>query len=78
MTKPGYQKERLLNSISKLSLGSQYTFAPAQKSYRIGLLFTNKNGDLARFLERSEAAPRRSRKWSVSYRIGSVPHFGEV
>ena len=59
VTKPGYQKERLLNSISKLSLGSQYTFAPAQKSYRIGLLFTNKNGDFGAIsgTERSCAAP---------------------
>ena len=32
----------------------------------------------ARFLCRTEAAPDRSRKWSDTYRIGSVPHFGAV
>ena len=32
----------------------------------------------ARFLCRSEAAPGRFRKWSVTYRIGSVPYFGAV
>ena len=25
---------------------------------------------------RAEATPRRSEKWSVTYGIGSVPHFG--
>ena len=57
VTKPGYQKERLL--FSKLSLGSQYTFAPARKSYRIALLFTHKNGDFGAISEtlQSCAAP---------------------
>ena len=57
VTKPGYQKERLL--FSKLSLGSQYTFAPARKSYRIGFLFTHKNGDFGAISEtlQSCAAP---------------------
>ena len=32
----------------------------------------------ARFLCRKEAAPGRSWKWSVTYRIGSVPYFGAV
>ena len=31
---------------------------------------------LAPFLCRIEAAPRRSRKWSATYRIGSVTHIG--
>ena len=31
-----------------------------------------------RFLQRSEAAPRRSLEWSVTHRIGSVPHFGAL
>ena len=35
-------------------------------------LFTHKNGWGARFLWRSEAAPHWSRKWRVTYRIGSV------
>ena len=33
---------------------------------------------LARFLQRSEVAPRWSRNWSVAYGIGSVLHFGTV
>ena len=33
---------------------------------------------VARFLCRSEAAPGRSRKWNVTYRIGSVPYFGAL
>ena len=33
---------------------------------------------LARFLQRSEAAPRWSQNWSVAYGIGSVLHFGTV
>ena len=32
----------------------------------------------ARFLWRSEVAPRRSRKWRVTYRIGFVPYFGAM
>ena len=32
----------------------------------------------ARFLCWSEAEPRRSRKWSVTYRIGFLPYFGAV
>ena len=32
----------------------------------------------ARFLYRGEAAPRRSLKWRVTYRRGSVQHFGAV
>ena len=50
-------------------------FASARKSYRIGLLFTVIS---ARFPYWSEAAPRRSLKWSVTYRIGSVPYFSAV
>ena len=32
----------------------------------------------ARFLWRSQVAPRRSRKWRVTYRIGFVPYFGAM
>ena len=47
-------------------------FAPAQKPYRIGILFTRKNGDFGAIsvTERSSTAPRRSLKWRVTYRIG--------
>ena len=46
--------------------------------YRMGLLFTHKNGDFGAISvsERSYAAPRRSGKWSATYRIGSVTHIG--
>ena len=44
----------------------------------IELLFTHKNGCGARFQWRSDAAPRRFRKWSVLYRTGFVPYLGAV
>ena len=44
--------------------------APTQKPYRIGLLFTKGSLISARFLQRSDAAPLRSWKWIVTYRIG--------
>ena len=33
---------------------------------------------VARFLCWSEAEPRRSSKWSVTYRVGFLPYFGAV
>ena len=57
-------------------------FAPAWQPYRIGYLFTHKNGDFGAIsvAERSCAAPSpcRSRRWSVTYQIGSLSHFGVV
>ena len=44
--------------------------APTQKPYRIGLPFTKGSLISARFLQRSDAAPLRSWKWIVTYRIG--------
>ena len=48
-------------------------FAPPQKSYRIEVLFIHK----ARFLYRSEAEPRLSLKWRVTYRIGVHTSYTE-
>ena len=53
--------------------------APARKLHRIGLLFTNRNGDFSAIsvTERSCAAPF----WKVERHtdwIGPVPHFGAV
>ena len=47
-------------------------FAPARKSYWIGLRFTHKNGDFGAIsvTERGCAAPRQSLKWRDAYRIG--------
>ena len=47
-------------------------FAPARKPYQIGLLFTQKNGDLGvvSVMERSCSRPIVERKWRVTYRIG--------
>jgi len=55
--------------------------APTQKPYRIGLLFTQGSLISARFLQRSDAAPLRSWKWIVTYRIGLgrfCSHYAEV
>ena len=55
--------------------------APTQKPYRIGLLFTQGSLISARFLQRSDAAPLRSWKWIVTYRIGLgrfCSHYVEV
>ena len=48
-------------------------FAPAQKPYRIGLLFTHKNRDFGAISATAGScvAPRRSLRWRVTYRIGS-------
>ena len=55
------------------------SFSAGTKIIRdIGLLFTHKNGCGARFQWRSDAAPRRFRKWSVLYRTGFVPYLGAV
>ena len=48
---------------------------PAQKPYRIGPLFTHKNDNFGA-ISVTEAAPWKSRKCSITYWIGSVPHFG--
>ena len=40
-----------------------------QKAYRIGLLFTKGSLIFARSLQRSDAAPLRSSKWILTYRI---------
>ena len=56
----------------------QTAFASAQKPLCIELLFAHKNGDFGAISARSEATPRQSRKWLVTSRIGSVPHFGTV
>ena len=47
-------------------------FAPARKSYWIGLRFTHKNGDFGAISvkERGCAAPCQSLKWRDAYRIG--------
>ena len=46
-------------------------FTPARKSYRIqGFCLPTRTVVEARFLWRSDAAPRRPRKWSVKYRRG--------
>ena len=55
--------------------------APTQKSYRMGLLFTKGSLISARFLQRSDAAPLRSWKWIVTYRIGLgrfCSHYAEL
>ena len=44
--------------------------APTQKLYPIGLLFTKATLISSRLLQRSDAAPLRSWKWIVTYRIG--------
>ena len=55
------------------------TKVKAMRSYWIRPLFTlTKTVISARFPRRSEAAPCRSRKWTVTYRISSVPHFGAM
>lgn len=58
----------------------QIAFAPTRKQIRIGLLFTDKKRWFRPdFCDgSSEAAPLRSRKWKVTYRMGSVPHFRAV
>ena len=46
------------------------SFCAGTKTIPVELLFTHiRTGISARFLERSEAVPRRSLKWSVTYRI---------
>ena len=48
--------------------------APTRKPHRTGLLFTHNNGDCNGVkLRRVDF-----RKWNVTYRIGSVPHFRVV
>ena len=42
------------------------------------VLFIQKNDCCGAILWLNEAVPRRSRKWSVTYRIGFVPYFGVV
>ena len=56
---------------SRLSLGpSSHYFELPRKSYRgIGLRFTQVRVMAEWFLGRSEAALRRSRKWSFTYRV---------
>ena len=53
-------------------------FAPARKPYRIEFYSHIRTVVAARFRYRSEAAPRRSQTWSVTFPIGSVPDFGVV
>ena len=53
----------------------QVAHTPAQKPYRIGPLFTHKNDNFGA-ISVTEAAPWKSRKCSITYWIGSVPHFG--
>ena len=50
----------------------QTSLARARKPYRIGLLFTHKNGDCGAvsIIERSRAAPRRCHKRRVTNRMG--------
>ena len=42
----------------------------------MGLLFTDKDDDFGAISD--GAKPRRSRKWSVTYRRGFVPYFDGV
>ena len=61
--------------IDRLRLCSYYTGTGSHTGL-IGLLFTHTNGD---FGANSVTAPRRSRKWCVIHRTGSVGHiFGVV
>ena len=48
------------------------SFAPARKSYWIGLRFKHKNRDFGAIsvTERGCAAPRQSLKWRDAYRVG--------
>ena len=50
---------------------TQAAFAPPRKAYRIGLLFTDKNGDFGTISPLNGAKLRRplDRKWRVTYRI---------
>ena len=54
-----------------LSTLNRIAFAPAPKSYRVRLLFTLKNDDFGAISLTSGEAPRRSGKWTVTYRSGS-------
>ena len=58
----------------------QIALAPERKPSRIVLLFTQKYGDFGAnsVTVRGCTDPRRSPKWSVTYWIGAVPHFGAV
>ena len=47
-------------------------FGPTRKSFRIGLLFTHKNGNFGAI----SVTERRFRTWSVTHGIGSLPNFG--
>jgi len=78
------EKQAISEQRQTVSLWSHYVgriaLLPAGKPYLMGLVFTHKNGDFGSVSvkEWGCAAPRRSRKWSVTCRIGSVSHFGAV
>ena len=65
----GYQKPTLGGLLYTVPLG------PARRPYRKRLLFTRQRTVIS---ARYEAVPRGFRKWSVTYRIGSVPRFAAV
>ena len=46
------------------------TFAPARNTTQHSGFCSHKNGDLGSISVTERAEPRRSRKWSVTYRIG--------
>ena len=66
----------LLKRSRSLNLGYAYSipdsFCAGPKTISEGLLFTHTNSDFGSIAvtERSRAAPRRSLKWRVTYRIG--------
>ena len=56
-----------------------YSYRTSTKTIPTGAsIHTQERLILARFLSQGEAATRRSRKWGVTYRIGSVLHFGTL
>lgn len=68
----------VLDNLSCVHTQWQNALAPARIPYWIGLFSHLRTVISARFLQPREAQPRRFRKWSVTYRIGLVPHFGTV
>ena len=75
----GYQMGSITYGCGRIGELVRIVLAPARKPYRIGLLFTHRNGDFSAIsvTKRSCAAPF----WKVERHtdwIGPVPHFGAV
>ena len=68
-----------LRSLRLRSLTLPDSFCAGTITIPVGYLFTHKNGDFGAIsvAERSCAAPSpcRSRRWNVTYQIGSLSHF---